>query len=123
GFAHAAFARGHSDEIFYAGDRLARRHCLGCGWCCHKVPRPRKFCKNKKPDENRALRFQEKTPTFENQGRGAQEKTHALTPWHFLYFLPEPQGQGSLRPTLAPERTGLGGSACAAPVWYCISFS
>src|SRR5918997_5003236 len=21
------------------------------------------------------------------------------TPWHFLYFLPEPQGQGSLRPT------------------------
>src|SRR3989344_6746408 len=20
-------------------------------------------------------------------------------PWHFLYFLPEPQGQGSLRPT------------------------
>jgi hypothetical protein len=22
-------------------------------------------------------------------------------PWHFLYFLPLPQGQGSLRPTLA----------------------
>ena len=28
-------------------------------------------------------------------------------PWHFLYFLPEPQGQGSLRPTLgASRRTG-----------------
>src|ERR1700734_482913 len=23
-------------------------------------------------------------------------------PWHFLYFLPLPQGQGSLRPTLSP---------------------
>src|SRR5216684_3246172 len=42
--------------------------------------------------------------------------THALAPWHFLYFLPEPQGQGSLRPTLAPARTGLGASACAGPV-------
>jgi hypothetical protein len=26
-------------------------------------------------------------------------------PWHFLYFLPEPQGQGSLRPTFSCERT------------------
>ena len=23
-------------------------------------------------------------------------------PWHFLYFLPLPQGQGSLRPVLSP---------------------
>src|SRR5881394_4301282 len=23
----------------------------------------------------------------------------AAAPWHFLYFFPEPQGQGSLRPT------------------------
>src|SRR5262249_8434812 len=37
-------------------------------------------------------------------------RAHALAPWHFLYFLPEPQGQGSLRPTLAPARTGLGAS-------------
>src|SRR6185436_3831158 len=27
--------------------------------------------------------------------------TVTAAPWHFLYFLPEPQGQGSLRPTLA----------------------
>src|ERR1700677_2174416 len=47
---------------------------------------------------------------------------HELMPWHFLYFLPEPQGQGSLRPTFAAARTGLGGSAWAAPVWYCRSF-
>src|SRR5579863_1209435 len=46
----------------------------------------------------------------------ATKTDYALRPWHFLYFLPEPQGQGSLRPTLAPARTGLGGSACAAPV-------
>src|SRR5262249_2363351 len=44
---------------------------------------------------------------------------YAAVPQHFLYFLPLPQGQGSLRPTLAPVRTGLGASACAGPVWYC----
>src|SRR3982751_3182058 len=47
-------------------------------------------------------------------------------PWHFLYFLPLPHGQGSLRPTFGssrltcfttsspPVRAGLGG-ACAGP--------
>src|SRR5271170_3588786 len=25
-------------------------------------------------------------------------------PWHFLYFLPDPHGHGSLRPTLSPVR-------------------
>jgi len=39
----------------------------------------------------------------------------AAAPWHFLYFLPDPQGHGSFLPTFAPERTGLGGSACAGP--------
>jgi hypothetical protein len=37
-------------------------------------------------------------------------------PWHFLYFFPDPQGQGSLRPTFAPTFTGFGASACAGPV-------
>src|SRR5271157_6440498 len=37
---------------------------------------------------------------------------YEFAPQHFLYFLPLPQGQGSLRPTLAPERT-----TC----WTCIS--
>src|SRR4029078_1058231 len=26
----------------------------------------------------------------------------ACTKWHFLYFFPDPHGQGSLRPTLSP---------------------
>ena len=30
--------------------------------------------------------------------------TYAATPQHFLYFLPLPHGQGSLRPTLGPSR-------------------
>ena len=30
--------------------------------------------------------------------------THAAAPWHFLYFLPLPQGQGSLRPTFGSSR-------------------
>src|ERR1035437_6561763 len=38
--------------------------------------------------------------------------SYGQAPQHFLYFLPLPQGQGSLRPTLAPERT-----TC----WTCIS--
>ena len=32
---------------------------------------------------------------------------YASAPWHFLYFLPEPQGQGSLRPTFSPVRRWL----------------
>ena len=35
-------------------------------------------------------------------------------PQHCLYFLPLPQGQGSLRPTFGPVRTGLAFSAAAA---------
>ena len=27
---------------------------------------------------------------------------HQVAPWHFLYFLPLPHGQGSLRPTFLP---------------------
>jgi hypothetical protein len=36
-------------------------------------------------------------------------------PWHFLYFLPLPQGQGSLRPTLGSSggRAGLAVAAVA----------
>jgi hypothetical protein len=30
----------------------------------------------------------------------ALTEAQASTPWHFLYFFPDPQGQGSLRPTL-----------------------
>src|SRR5665213_3068891 len=31
---------------------------------------------------------------------------YACAPWHFLYFLLEPQGQGSLRPTFSPVTRG-----------------
>ena len=43
--------------------------------------------------------------------KGRRSAVYAAAPWHFLYFLPEPHGQGSFRPTFAPERTGLGASA------------
>src|ERR1019366_2262111 len=33
--------------------------------------------------------------------------TRAYAPWHFLYFLPLPQGQGSLRPVFWPVTTGV----------------
>src|SRR4029079_1787337 len=32
------------------------------------------------------------------------DRDHAAVPWHFLYFFPEPHGQGSLRPTFASFR-------------------
>src|ERR1700737_3744899 len=38
--------------------------------------------------------------------------THAYLPWQCLYFLPEPQGQSSLRPTL-PQLAGFFGSRLA----------
>src|SRR5262249_48773107 len=46
-------------------------------------------------------------------------------PWHFLYFLPLPHGQGSLRPTLGSARRTVccfSGGASAAPAcwpWPC----
>jgi hypothetical protein len=30
--------------------------------------------------------------------------SYLFLPWHFLYFLPLPQGQGSLRPTFGAVR-------------------
>src|SRR3979411_941070 len=38
---------------------------------------------------------------------------YAYRPWQCLYFLPEPQGQSSLRPTL-PQLAGFFGSRLAA---------
>src|SRR5580704_9019432 len=32
---------------------------------------------------------------------GSPARRHARAPWHCLYFLPDPQGQGSFRPTFA----------------------
>src|SRR5438270_380708 len=39
--------------------------------------------------------------------------SYAYLPWQCLYFLPEPQGQSSLRPTL-PQLAGFLGSRCSA---------
>jgi hypothetical protein len=39
---------------------------------------------------------------WEKGGGAAILLLHA--PWHFLYFFPLPQGQGSLRPTLLSAR-------------------
>ena len=38
------------------------------------------------------------------RGREAGAAILLYTPWHFLYFFPLPQGQGSLRPTLSSLR-------------------
>src|SRR3989338_2870135 len=35
-------------------------------------------------------------------GSGTNTEGDVYCPWHFLYFLPLPQGQGSLRPTFGP---------------------
>src|SRR5690606_34047057 len=42
---------------------------------------------------------------------GARRRGQA--PWHFLYFRPEPQGQGSLRPTLSSLTTVPWTARCA----------
>src|SRR5438094_4712584 len=45
--------------------------------------------------------------TTGRQNGGAPQ---AAVPWHFLYFFPEPHGQGSLRPTFASLRFTVCGS-------------
>jgi hypothetical protein len=37
----------------------------------------------------------------------AERPAQAPTPWHFLYFFPLPQGQGSFRPTFSSAVTGV----------------
>ncbi len=54
----------------------------------------RKFHKRKSPQEE-ALIYKQ---TFSSD--------YASLPWQFLYFLPLPQGQGSLRPIFGPTLIG-----------------
>ena len=37
-----------------------------------------------------------------------ETRGYPFAPQHFLYFLPDPHGHGSLRPTLGPMRFGFG---------------
>lgn len=43
-------------------------------------------------------------PTSFLQWRNILTRLVLYAPWHFLYFFPLPQGQGSLRPTLSAVR-------------------
>src|ERR1051325_2327123 len=46
------------------------------------------------------------------------DRDHAAVPWHFLYFFPEPHGQGSLRPTFASFRFTVCGCEESPPEKY-----
>ena len=47
---------------------------------------------------------------------------YAAAPWHFLYFLPLPHGQSSLRPTLSATAVfGFAGSPSPRFVWSCVA--
>ena len=39
------------------------------------------------------------------ESQAGEESARRQAPWHFLYFLPEPHGQGSLRPTRSSSAT------------------
>src|SRR6266699_5228410 len=117
GFPHAAFAAGDGDEIPHARNRLAFRLLHGCWTWWHLLPLSwdRHSCLSSVPSST--IHF---AHIFGKRSAGGNfRRTQA--PWHLLYFFPEPQGQGSLRPTFAPTLTGFGASACAGPVWYCRS--
>lgn len=45
----------------------------------------------------------------------ARQRSSGYAPWHFLYFLPEPQGHGSLRPTLSSLRWTVGADTGSSP--------
>src|SRR5690606_8399983 len=57
--------------------------------------------------------------------RMSESAAQTMLPWHCLYFLPEPQGQGSLRPTLGPSRVmgPAGAAAAGSPCGSSASFS
>src|SRR5712692_4110930 len=66
--------------------------------------------------------FQDSRGWFE--AASAVWRIYAATPQHFLYFFPEPQGQGSLRPILSPlRRTCCTGCASPAPAMRACSSS
>src|SRR6266496_121027 len=58
------------------------------------------------PGALRVQRFMESHREHREE-RGWGEPGQPFLPQHCLYFLPLPQGHGSLRPTLGPTRTGL----------------
>src|SRR5262249_47416774 len=75
-------------------------------------------------DTTATRKVQEKTPT--DGGRpgvrvldgGADRSQTPLRRQHFLYFFPDPQGQGSLRPTFVPVATrGSLGEFCPLLPW------
>src|SRR5258707_10062954 len=63
------------------------------------------------PKSNRPTSVITLWPIF---SRYSRRSSYAVVPapWHFLYFLPEPHGQGSFLPTLACPRT----TCCGAVV-------
>ena len=70
---------------------------------CRSIPAAFKLA----PGRNR-IRLQPFQSLPENiEGRvSSATGAEAQRPWHFLYFLPEPQGQGSLGSTFFSTRTG-----------------
>ena len=57
-------------------------------------------------------RVETQSPRTATGGRHFKNLRESLSytplPWHFLYFLPLPQGQGSFRPTFVSTFTGCG---------------
>src|SRR6267154_3906742 len=100
GLADAAFAAGDGDEVFYPRNGLAFRLLHGRWAWWHLLPLWW---------DSHSWLSSLQSIAIDSRSRLPQKRdknvcpTHA--PWHFLYFFPEPQGQGSLRPTFAPART------------------
>jgi hypothetical protein len=61
------------------------------------------------PGRGRVSRYDERSSAnltaVDSNDRGSAPGLHPY-PQHFLNFLPEPQGQGSLRPVLGPRTMG-----------------
>src|SRR5580704_7033404 len=54
-------------------------------------------------------------------GRGREQNSEDQAPWHFLYFLPLPHGQGSLRPAFFAETACFFSAAVPLPPTNCSS--
>ncbi len=93
--------------------RFVSTSTSGTRTCC--LATPRRKSGESRVDRSRNSAHRRKTPEKSTIIPSPHHQTAACRMWQFLYFLPLPHGQGSLRPTRSP-RLRIG-SGFLSPCW------
>ena len=111
------------DLLEGAPDRGAISHCApddpphvpGAALASEASERRAGQCSCARPSAARAASRRPARPGGAEPGSARREPRRPgawrQAPWHFLYFLPDPQGQGSLRPTRSSSSDDCAGAA------------